>query len=208
MPDWNGSLLTGQRGAAGLEYRRNRYYDPQQGRFTQENPIGLAGGMNLYGFANGDPVNFSDPFGLSPLPCCIEGGIMIAAALNNPMVRAKERIDRITEWTLGWTGAGLTVQENRAVGLAAEGLLRRIFGGKTTGLQTSLGMRYVDALADGVARESKAGKTYLTSRARSQIAKDVELVNTPGSGVTSVEWHFYPGITGTGPSRALRGAFE
>jgi uncharacterized protein RhaS with RHS repeats len=30
---------------------------------TQEDPIGLAGGLNLYGFANGDPVNFSDPFG-------------------------------------------------------------------------------------------------------------------------------------------------
>ncbi len=36
------------------------------GTFTQEDPIGLAGGLNLYGFANGDPVNFSDPFGLSP----------------------------------------------------------------------------------------------------------------------------------------------
>ncbi len=35
---------------------------------TQEDPIGLAGGVNLYGFAAGDPVNFSDPFGLCP-PC-------------------------------------------------------------------------------------------------------------------------------------------
>src|SRR5207247_1605652 len=34
------------------------------GRFTQEDPIGLAGGQNLYGFASGDPVNFADPFGL------------------------------------------------------------------------------------------------------------------------------------------------
>ena len=32
--------------------------------FTQEDPIGLAGGLNLYGFAGGDPINFSDPFGL------------------------------------------------------------------------------------------------------------------------------------------------
>jgi uncharacterized protein RhaS with RHS repeats len=47
-------------------YRRNRYYDPATGRFTQEDPVGLAGGMNLYGFASGDPVNFSDPFGLCP----------------------------------------------------------------------------------------------------------------------------------------------
>lgn len=36
------------------------------GRFTQEDPIGLAGGLNLYGFAGGDPVNHSDPFGLCP----------------------------------------------------------------------------------------------------------------------------------------------
>ena len=47
-------------------YRRNRYYDPAAGRFTQEDPIGLAGGLNLYGFAGGDPVNYSDPFGLCP----------------------------------------------------------------------------------------------------------------------------------------------
>ncbi len=26
--------------------------------------MGLAGGLNLYGYAGGDPVNFSDPFGL------------------------------------------------------------------------------------------------------------------------------------------------
>lgn len=32
----------------------------------REDPIGLAGGLNLYGYANGDPVNNSDPFGLCP----------------------------------------------------------------------------------------------------------------------------------------------
>jgi RHS repeat-associated protein len=53
-----------QADASGLLYRRNRYYDPGSGRFTQPDPIGLAGGLNVYGFANGDPVNFSDPFGL------------------------------------------------------------------------------------------------------------------------------------------------
>lgn len=52
-----------------LQYLRNRYYDPNTGRFTQEDPIGLAGGLNLYGFANGDPVNFSDPFRLRS--CCL-----------------------------------------------------------------------------------------------------------------------------------------
>ncbi len=63
-PNWNGSLIEGQQDASGYLYRRNRYFDPGSGRFTQEDPIGLAGGLNVYGFGGGDPVNYSDPFGL------------------------------------------------------------------------------------------------------------------------------------------------
>jgi uncharacterized protein RhaS with RHS repeats len=47
-------------------YMRNRYYDPRTGQFTQTDPIGLAGGLNAYGFAAGDPVSYSDPYGLKP----------------------------------------------------------------------------------------------------------------------------------------------
>lgn len=68
---WHGSLTEDKADKSGGLYRRNRIYDPGTGRFTQEDPIGLAGGMNLYGFANGDPINFSDPFGLcTPAPLC------------------------------------------------------------------------------------------------------------------------------------------
>jgi RHS repeat-associated protein len=61
---WLGSVMDDQQDASGLLYRRNRYYDPATGRFTQEDPIGLAGGVNVYGFAAGDPVSYSDPYGL------------------------------------------------------------------------------------------------------------------------------------------------
>lgn len=62
---WHGTLLDGKRDGSGFRYMRNRYYDPLTGRFTQEDPIGLAGGLNTYGFGQGDAINFSDPFGLT-----------------------------------------------------------------------------------------------------------------------------------------------
>ena len=66
-PAWEGSLIFASGENSDQLYMRNRYYDPVQGRFTQEDPIGLAGGLNAYGFASGDPVNHSDPFGLCSL---------------------------------------------------------------------------------------------------------------------------------------------
>jgi RHS repeat-associated protein len=62
--NWRGSLVDGMRDATGQMYRRNRYYDPGTGQFTQPDPIGIAGGLNVYGFANGDPVTYADPYGL------------------------------------------------------------------------------------------------------------------------------------------------
>ena len=47
----------------GLHYNFFRYYDPHIGRFTQQDPIGLAGGMNLYRF-EGTVQNQVDPLGL------------------------------------------------------------------------------------------------------------------------------------------------
>ena len=61
---WLGSLVTDGKDATGTLYRRNRYYDPASGRFTQTDPIGLAGGFNLFGYGGGDPINNVDPFGL------------------------------------------------------------------------------------------------------------------------------------------------
>uniref|UniRef100_UPI00138AEA92 RHS repeat-associated core domain-containing protein n=1 Tax=Yersinia wautersii TaxID=1341643 RepID=UPI00138AEA92 len=49
----------------GLHYNTFRYYDPVMGRFTQPDPIGLAGGINLYAYAP-NPLGWVDPLGLTP----------------------------------------------------------------------------------------------------------------------------------------------
>ena len=65
---------------------RSRYYDPASGRFTQDDPIGLAGGLSLYGFANGDPVNFSAPLAYVHQPYHQSAG-RPARYLVGPIVR-------------------------------------------------------------------------------------------------------------------------
>jgi RHS repeat-associated protein len=48
----------------GLYDYKARVYHPSLGRFMQTDPIGLGGGMNVYGYVGGDPVHSSDPLGL------------------------------------------------------------------------------------------------------------------------------------------------
>ncbi|QXH45336.1 RHS domain-containing protein [Pseudomonas xanthosomatis] len=48
----------------GLHYNTFRYYDPDIGRFTQQDPIGLKGGTNLYRYAP-NPMGWVDALGLS-----------------------------------------------------------------------------------------------------------------------------------------------
>lgn len=54
--------------SGGFVYLRNRWYDPKTGRFLTQDPIGLAGGVNLYSYAGNNPVAYTDPFGLCPPP--------------------------------------------------------------------------------------------------------------------------------------------
>jgi RHS repeat-associated protein len=49
---------------SGLHYNRHRYYDPKLGSYINQDPIGLAGGINTYAFVEADPLGYIDPTGL------------------------------------------------------------------------------------------------------------------------------------------------
>jgi RHS repeat-associated protein len=48
---------------SGLHYNYYRDYDPSLGRYVQSDPIGLAGGLNTYGYAYQNPLRYIDPKG-------------------------------------------------------------------------------------------------------------------------------------------------
>ena len=62
--------------ATQLYYFRNRWYEPETGRWLSPDPIGISGGLNLYVFCGNDPVNFVDPMGENVFFCqeCELGG--------------------------------------------------------------------------------------------------------------------------------------
>jgi RHS repeat-associated protein len=67
----------------GLAYVDQRYYEPATGRFISPDPIGLAGGLNLFAYCDNDPVNSVDPSGLNPvvLPALAEAGATVETGI-------------------------------------------------------------------------------------------------------------------------------
>ena len=60
-----------------LHYNTRRYYDPKIGRYITQDPIGFSGGLNLYRYANGNPINRIDPTG-EIVPAIILGVRIVA----------------------------------------------------------------------------------------------------------------------------------
>jgi RHS repeat-associated protein len=80
----NDLLYTGReydRGT-GLYYYRARYYDPEIGRFTSEDPLGFEAGVNFYAYVGNNPLNANDPSGLRTL--IVHGTFARDAIWDNP----------------------------------------------------------------------------------------------------------------------------
>ncbi len=80
-------------------YNYYRNYDPELGRYLQADPMGISQGMNLYTYANSNPVQYIDPQGLFAL--YIHEGILKAAFARfdpNQTLFSQHTIDLFISW--------------------------------------------------------------------------------------------------------------
>jgi len=181
---WHGSLLEDKMDKVGTGFRRNRHYDPQTGRFTQEDPIGLAGGVNLYGFAAGDPVNFRDPFGLCvPLPdCLLAQAERLKVSLVNAAVDGLSAIGEFSGLSSLFRGArgsdeaGNEITGGQRTGEILLGLAAFVPSGQDVALARKLGLK----LSSPVGRELFANRGKTVSDFISQFRKARILREFPG----------------------------
>ncbi|MFG2961491.1 RHS repeat-associated core domain-containing protein [Streptomyces sp. NPDC048291] len=99
----------------GLLYYRNRYYDPQTGRFISQDPIGQASGSNLFQYALSSPTTYTDPSGKNPLiAACVIGGVVDGG------------LDWLTQRLSGrkvnWGQVGIAAATGCLAGMLGEGL--------------------------------------------------------------------------------------
>lgn len=78
-----GLRFPGQYLDAETGYHQNRWreYDPKLGRYVQSDPIGLAGGLNPYLYADGSPLTKADPSGQNPVAWGARGGAAVGSIL-------------------------------------------------------------------------------------------------------------------------------
>jgi RHS repeat-associated protein len=69
---------------SGLFYNGFRTYIPTVGRYTQGDPIGLAGGWNRFGYVDANPLNLSDSTGL--MPQCKWVGVALVCSSAPPAI--------------------------------------------------------------------------------------------------------------------------
>lgn len=117
----------------GLFQNWHRDYDPSLGRYVEIDPLGINGGGNLYAYAHGNPVYFSDPTGEVPV---VVGLALMGAATGAGGNLIGQLVSNGGRWEC------VSVKEV---------LIAGAFGGAVGALMPSMGLYALDAAAVGAA---------------------------------------------------------
>ncbi|MCO6560854.1 MAG: hypothetical protein J6574_07065 [Gilliamella sp.] len=97
---------------SGLYYNLARHYNPQTGRYIEADPLGVIGGLNLYGYANANPLIYMDPYGLYSWPHFVDDASNFSAGFGDAVslgatkwIRKEYDIGSVDDYS-GWYNVG------------------------------------------------------------------------------------------------------
>lgn len=115
---WVGGLSVNDDTAdSGLYLMGHRHFDSTTGRFLSRDPIGFAGGLNLYSYAGSSPVGMVDPEGLRSLI-----GVFTESAVKSFVIGAVGTVAVGAGLAAGTIGGGLAAGALLTVGIAGAGI--------------------------------------------------------------------------------------
>ena len=80
-----------------MYYYNARYYSPQLGRFISRDPIGIAGGINLYSYVANNPLKYTDPTGMVGI--YMDFGTAIDTIIFQPIVASYNQLaNQVWSW--------------------------------------------------------------------------------------------------------------
>jgi RHS repeat-associated protein len=176
----------------GLYLLGHRYYAPGTGRFLNRDPIGYAGGENLYNAFGGNPVNNTDTQGLDPQSdngsSILSVGATASAGLVGP-ASLRPGMHSETERSKGarsdLRGLNVTLATGLA-GMLTDGLLGRLFGRASEAAEAG-GATVADAAT--VARAIPTFEGLSVSEAMTQATKYVDPAVLSRSAQRAATWN-------------------
>jgi RHS repeat-associated protein len=111
----------------GLHYNYFRDYDPVTGRYVENDPTGVDGGLNTYAYANLDPLKYADPTG-EIVDTLVDAGFIIYDLYRIVRVNVIDQCDNLAENSaaLGADVAGLLTPFATGLGVVVRGGLKVI----------------------------------------------------------------------------------
>ena len=168
-----------------------RHYDPRTGRWLSRDPMGEAGGFNLYGYCGNDPVNRHDALGLDTIQLASPDAALLklfAPHHYSGLLLSGETWTENTDSLV--VGNDLRLAQIQAANLVRYGVpMTRVFGG---GAETIVGIA-------GAATLGPAGWLAGPPAALNGIDNSVAGLRSMASGSYQPSWLENKAVTHLGP---------